>query len=585
MIEKKPAIIGHCIPPISAWPMLLLPLALGVSCGLHAQTAPAQRAEQLRQLDQQTNISRERVPGTPLPPVPRLDLRILTPEKSIVPKAADELEFEVTRIAVEGATYFPRTVVDALFAPLLNRKIGLTALREAANRLENLYRERGIFLARVFIPPQQLQQGVFTIQVIEGHISQVLVEAPDAAMGGRVDTLAQQLLGVRPLDLASLERVLLLLNDLPGVAATAVLRPGAALGSSELLITVVPTGNLYLGTFNNTGSNTTGPYTLSYSATLQQPLGSPGQLTVSVTASGTAANDLSGIRSLVTRYAQAVGNHGAIISFGSVLSQSQPAGAVSSLNIQSDALSISPRLRYPLLRSRTSSLYLDTGLALNRSETTSAGTLLTSDRATVADLSVSWMLSGWGGGSQTLGLGVFKGLKWLGAMGEDTPLPSAAGFDPTFTKYTLNLQRTQGLSQPFSLRFHLSGQFTRDKLLASEQLPFGGTIIGRGFTPSAIVGDQGLGAILELRYDLSPYPAAAVSDAQLYLSVDRAATRTVPMLDNAGTRSHLRSTTLGMRFSVSKNVQLDLRLAKASRNIADEQRLDRRLLLETLVRF
>ncbi len=564
--------------------MLLVPLAFGVSCGLHAQTTPSQRAEQLRQLDQQTNISRDRVPGAPLP-VPGLDLRILTPEKSIVPKAVDELEFEVTRVEVEGATYFSRAVVDALLAPLLNRKIGLTALREAANMLENLYRERGMFLARVFIPPQQLQQGVFTIRVVEGHIDQVLVEAPDAAMGGRVDTFARQLVGVRPLDLANLERVLLLLNDLPGVTATAVLRPGAELGSSQLLITVVPAGNLYMGTFNNTGSNTTGPYALSYNATLQQPFGSPGQLTVGVTAGGTAANDFSGIRSLVTRYAQAVGNHGAIVSFGGVLSQSHPSGAVSSLDIQSDAVSISPRLRYPLLRSRSSSLYLDTGLALNRSQTTSAGTPLTSDRATVADLAATWVLSGWGGGSQTLGLGVFKGLKWFGAMDKDAPLPSATGFEPTFTKYTLNFQRTQGLPQSFSLRFNLNGQYTRDKLLAGEQLSFGGSTIGRGFIPSAIVGDQGLGAILELRYDLKPYPAAAIGDAQVYLSVDRASTRTVPVSGNASTRSHLSSTALGVRLSVNKNVQLDLRFAKANQDIADEQRLERGLLLETLVRF
>eukprot|EP01041_Mallomonas_annulata_P028626 gene28626-50499_t len=58
-------------------------------------------------------------------------------------------------------------MADALFAPLLNKKVGLSAIRDAASALEAKYRERGFFLVRVFIPPQQVNAGIFKVQVIE----------------------------------------------------------------------------------------------------------------------------------------------------------------------------------------------------------------------------------------------------------------------------------------------------------------------------------------------------------------------------------------------------------------------------------
>ena len=73
---------------------------MGLCCAVQAQTAPGISAEQLRQIDQ-LNLSRERI-ANPLPTTPRVDLRILAPEKSPVPKAVDELEFTVAGVEVEG---------------------------------------------------------------------------------------------------------------------------------------------------------------------------------------------------------------------------------------------------------------------------------------------------------------------------------------------------------------------------------------------------------------------------------------------------------------------------------------------------
>jgi hemolysin activation/secretion protein len=567
---------------ISVCSILMALITLGLPCTLQAQVSLSiEQLQQLRQIEQQL---RNRAPEPPQR-APSLDLRILTPEKAAVPRAVDELEFEVKQVEIAGATFFPKAEVDAFFAPLLQKKIGLTEIRLAADALERKYRERGFFLARVFIPPQQLKEGMFRVQVIEGHISQVYVEGTDAARSSLVEAFAQQITSLRPLDLGSLERLLLLINDLPGVSATAVLRPGAELGSSELLLSVMPLGDLHMLSFNNTGSRTTGPYSLSHNATFQQAFGSPGQLNLSLTGSGADDYALKGIRSAVARYTQALGNSGLIFSFGGSLSKSRPAGSLERINLVSDATSLSPKLRYPLLRSRASSVYLDGGMSVNRSETTTFGTIITSDRYTAADVAASWSLDGWLGGSQNLGLGITKGLNLFGAMDGNAPNPSSAHFETGFTKVTVNLQRTQELPQQFSLRFNANGQHTRGKLLSGELISFGGPSLGRAYAAGAIAGDKGLGALLELRYDFKQRFVPAIGNLQAYISADSATTRTVAVPSAAATRAHLSSDAIGLRFSLLKDAQIDLRIARSGGRVTDDSRRDGRLLLDVLLRF
>jgi len=566
-------------------PFASMVLAMLAYTGLaQADTAPKPTSEQFQQIEQLNQLL-PRIPN-PLPVNPKFDLRILAPEKSAIPKAVDDIEFTISRVSVDGASYFTQTEVDSLFTHLVNKNVGLSELREAANALENKYRERGFFLARVFVPPQQIKDGIFKIQVVEGYVSQVFVDGKNDALNAEVATFARRLTDLRPLDLAGLERVLLIINDLPGVSVTAVLRPGVDLGSSELLLTATPLSNLYLGTFNNNGSQTTGPYALGYSATLQQPFKSLGQLNIGLTTSGKTSNGLEGIRSAVTRYTQALGSSGLMLSLGGLLSESKPGGTLEQLDIKSNSTSLAPRLRYPLLRSRASSVYLEAGLAVNNNVTTVAGAALSHDRYTVVDVLTSWVLNGWMNGTQSLGLGLAKGIHALGSMDSTAVHPTTAGFDAAFTKYAVSVQRTQRLPKQFSVYVNANLQYSRDRLLAGERIAFGGSTIGRGFPAAIIAGDKGQGMTLELRHDLNFGWDQWLQKPQMYVSVDSAVIHTNPSPTIEGTRSHLSSKAIGARFVIFKDTQIDLRLATAKQHlVTDDSRRNRRLLIEAITRF
>lgn len=513
----------------------------------------------------QADISRQRVPQ-PLPTTPSFDLRIQTPERAAVPRAVDEIEFEVKRIAVEGATYFPAAEVAAIFAPLEGRKIVLDDLRKAAATLEDRYRTQGFFLTRVFVPPQQVKDGVLTVRVVEGYVSNVFVDAPDEGTRRKLAKFMQPVVGERPVSLATVERQLLIVNDLPGIAGAGVLRQGAELGQSELALSVTERPPTYTLSVNNSGSNALGPWTFGANATLNRPFDRVGALDVGISGAG---ENLKELRSLSARYAEPIGHAGTIVSLGGLIALAKPGGPVAALDIDGQVTSFALRARHPLIRTRATSLFIDAGLSANRSRTEAANVRIILDKTVVGELALVLQQNGWLGGATNVTASLFRGLPWLGSMDEDASLPSVANFDPDFTRLAFNAQRVQPLAPRLSALLGVQGQYTGDTLLSGELISFGGMSIGRGYDPSVVAGDRGIGGVAELRYDVGLPEQPNLTSLQLYGFIDRA---TVTTLSNGAlpkSDSTIGSYGIGARAGLFGNAFLELRFADATRNVAN----------------
>lgn len=534
-------------------------LLAGAAWPATAQTVPAPS------IPSQADISRQRVPQ-PLPDTPTFDLRIQTPERAAVPRAVDEIEFEVKRIAVEGATHFPPAEIAAIFTPLEGRKIVLEDLRNAAATLENKYRADGFFLTRVFVPPQQVADGVLTVRVVEGYVSNIFVEAPDEATRKHLARIMQPVVGEKPVRLDTVERRLLIVNDLPGISGAGVLRQGAELGQSELALTATERPPSYAFSFNNTGSDALGPWTFGANATLNRPFARLGALDLGVSGAG---DNLKELRSATARYAEPVGNAGTIVSLGGLVALARPGGTVKALDIDGLVTSFALRARHPLVRSRATSLFLDAGLSANRSRTEAAGVRIILDKTVVGELSLVFQQNGWLGGATNASASLFRGLPWLGSMDEDAALPSVANFDPDFTRLAFTAQRTQPLTPRLSVQLAVQGQYTGDTLLSGELLSFGGAAIGRGYDPSVVAGDRGIGGVAEIRYDAKLPEQPNVNSLQLYAFVDRASATTLANGALPKSRATIGSYGVGARAGLFGNAFLDLRFADATREVAN----------------
>ena len=547
-----------------------------------AQPQVSPSANVTRQLEE---LSRQRVPGIPLPRSPQFDLRLQATEKSGAPKSVDELVFDVLSVRVTGNTVFPDREVDAIFADAVGAGITLEALRNRADALQQAFRQRGYFLTRVFIPPQQVRDGIFEVQVIEGFISAVYIDG-DASddLRHRVESLTRRLTATRPVKLSSIERSLLTVNDLPGVSAVSVLRQGAERGATEIVISVKALPDSKNLSLNNTGSLSVGPDTLALNANYNSPFGRLGALSLGASAGGDPGN-VNELKGLTARYVFPLGPTGALASVGGLLFYAQPGASLRALEIGSLSASASLRLHQPIQRSRVSSVYIDLGVAVNRSRTTLSGQRIGLDKSTVGEATLSWQQDGPSSASTSASLSAFRGLPLLDRSKGTDALVSTPGFNPDFLKFAVTAQRTQPLPlEGLSVLAAVQGQWSDDVLPAAEQVSFGGPGIGRGYDPGAQSGVRGIGGGLELRCDCLVGRGQAIGPTQLYAFVDGGLVWVRGAPDQPSERSSLGSFGAGVRVPLMGRSILDLQVAKALRRLdGDNQRSNPRTLFSLAV--
>jgi hemolysin activation/secretion protein len=248
-------------------------------------------------------------------------------------------------------------------------------------------------------------------------------------------------------------------------------------------------------------------------------------------------------------------------------------------------MSFNARMRFPIVRSRANSVYLDVGVALNRNKTSILGETLSDDRSTVAEATLSWQQANWLSGDTNVSLSLFQGLTVLGANDATAPLASVLGFEPRFQRLVYTLQRNQRIVPRVSAQLNVQGQYTTDRLASGETISFGGPSIGRGYDPSLIAGERGLGLAGELRYAL-PYAAEKlIEGVQLYTFADYARATVLATEIAEKQTNKISSLGFGLRMVMLGRFNVDLQGAQARRKLVADENISARFNLNVMVTF
>ncbi len=539
----------------------------------------------------------------PQPPVQTpFDFTIEQPGRSQVPRAVEELHFVLSDIHIEGAKSIPVAELKPLYAALIGHQVTVTNILDVADAIEDRYRSAGYVISRAFVPPQRVRNGVFTIRVVEGYVSDLTID------GGRPKTQAlirayfQKVLAERPLRLPTMERALLLANDLSGVAASGVLRPSPNVqGASELVVTLVEspvTGGFGV---DNRGSQFQGVWTLGADAEANGLFSAGDQLAASYATSPNVLEKVTG----QVRYRRPIGADGLSASAIVTVTHGEPGASLAPLQVITDSYAVGPRLTYPIWRSRAETLQLDGGFTIQDAKVTTLGLPLNHDQWRVIDLGLSYSraLLGAAAGAS---VDVAQGLGILGATTNNStsslglPILSQSGAsrgNPEFTKIGGTLRFAREVVGPLNVAMFAQGQYGFAPLLAGEQIAFGSSPIGRGYDPGAITGDHGVGGTFELRYD-EHLPQYHVDLVQPYVFYDTAkvwnvhgasAGIAITALGAVGTGSGLAlsSTGLGVRVDLPRNITTDFEFAHTMKAVpgSDNGRRTNKFLVEAAVRF
>ncbi|MDO8276907.1 MAG: ShlB/FhaC/HecB family hemolysin secretion/activation protein [Burkholderiaceae bacterium] len=441
-----------------------------------------------------------------LPPTGGPRITVPTPVPASTP--ASTVPITPAAFRIQGNTLIDSGALLALLQPRVGKTTHLQGLQEAAAEVRKYYVERGYLLTDAYLPEQALpaQGGTVTIAVVEARMGSVRVRVEGAGISqARAQAMVSaQLRRGDPITEYLLDKPVLLLRDLAGHDATAVVEPGARTGEVDVLVTVKSQGPVFETSVgaDNQGTRAAGAVRAFAEMQVNNPSGHGDQLGARV-----QLGEISRTRLYRLAYTISAGNLGSRLTLGATRTEYALGKQFAVLGATGRADVLSAAVLHPLVRSRSRNLFA----------TLSAEHKRLDDRLLLApssQRSISALRMGVSGNQldDALGTGGFTSVALNAALGrarlDDATLLLDQGVTGlrtagSFGKLNLEVQRAQYFSGPISLYGTLQAQHASRNLSSAEKMSLGGPTGVRGYPVGEAVGDSGVIANIEARYALS----------------------------------------------------------------------------------
>jgi hemolysin activation/secretion protein len=467
----------------------------------------------------------------------------------------------VQAVDIQGATAYKPGELEPYYRDIVGKSVPLSQVSGVLQQIQAKYRNDGYVLTVVRGTVEPVDgRSTLRIRVIEGFISDVKIDGDIGPVSVLIYNFLNKLTAIRPVNIADIERALLLAQDVPGVSVRAVLRPGTGEAGAVELIGQV--GRKPFGGFVQYDNRAA-------------PFAGPNELLV-----GAQANSFTstGERTEVILYdtpfnreqifGQAgvegfVGSSGLKLRGYGGYGPSRPGEPLSEAGFRSRLLLAGVSASYPLIRTRPLSLDLSLAFDVSRSEidTTGATPQVSDLRILRLGETLDFQDQTFGTGlvsANTVALTVHQGLPGLGASKSDDPNAPRLGNKVDFLKVTGELTRVQNLfsfsSNVVAVKLSVGGQYTSDILPPNEKYFLGGTKYGRGYFSGEITGDRALGTTAELQLNTSTsWPTSIGIQPYVFYDTGWAWNLAPGDLDQ-----HVKSAGVGVRFSLSQQISLEL---------------------------
>ncbi|HEY1936193.1 MAG TPA: ShlB/FhaC/HecB family hemolysin secretion/activation protein [Acetobacteraceae bacterium] len=562
--DRQPARLRRLTPALAAGALAI---------GAFAPMSPV-----LAQTAQPPQIQRNPLPqGAPgprvLPPAPPATsptpgLPALPPPGAEVPNR----NVTITGVSVEGVSAFPVAEIQR-YAQGLTGTVPLPKIDEAREAILQRYRSAGYVLTTVSASLDQA--GKLRFIVTEGRIASVKLDGNIGPAGTQVLRFLNQLTKIRPIDAATLERYLLLAQDVPGVSLRAVLEPSTdEPGALNLIAQVSRKAMGGVLSFDNRAFDQTGPIEglAVLDANSFTSLGEKTEFSYYHTFPNSqnfyqlSEEFFIGASGLKLRlYA----GEGQAIPIGG------GPGGLAVLAYQGQTRVLGSTLSYPVIRARQQTLNVSLTFDALESEvddnsSSSGGYGRASfDSLRVLRAGADYALSDlWAGPPRpavnAVSFRVSHGLHLLGAEDNDETGAPRQNEVTDFTKVDFNMSRTQTLFQPWSgasvaLMGLLTGQWSDQILPPAEQFYLGGSQFTRGYYSGQVPGDKAVAATAELQLntgtDMRMWGLSANVSTQFYIFYDWGETWQNQSTDFA---TKVASAGGGVRAQVTRYTEVDL---------------------------
>ncbi len=456
--------------------------SLGFSAAVQAESADAGQLMQQIEKERGAELPKRTLPDVIIAPQPQESVKGAT--------------ITVTSFQFAGNTLITSDLLQKRVAAFTNHPISFAELQSAAVAVAEAYREAG-WIVRSYLPQQDIQNGVVTIQVVEAVFGGAHQEGEQSSRltweraVAKIDAVQRR---GDPINVDNIERGVLLVDDLPGVSAAVSLQPGAAEKETVLVLKLIDepliNGSVAI---DNTGLRSTGRERITGNIYLNSP-SKRGDLAV--------ANLIhsEGINYARLAYSMPQGNVGWRTGISvAALSYNLVADEFKALDGEGGSTTFGVDATLPMIRSHFKNLYL--GLNYDHKRFDNETRNVTSSRYSINRISVSLngnLFDRLGNSGNSAGLTLTGGSVDLGSL-DFNELGAPSG---SFTKLNYYASRQQAVTDSISAIATLSGQAASAKLDSSEKFSLGGAAGVRAYPANEGSGSSGQLLNLEVRQRL-----------------------------------------------------------------------------------
>lgn len=485
----------------------------------------------------------------------------------------------IVTVSVQGVSVYPPTEIQGMTQGLIGPALPFAQIDTVRQQILQRYRADGYVLSAVSAQ-YDAATGQLQYRVTEGHISSVKLDGDIGPAGVQVLRFLNRLTEEPVTDAATLERYLLLAQDVPGVNLHAVLQPSTDQpGALTLVAQVSRQAVSGLIATDNRASRLTGPIETLAGIALNS-FSQYGEKTEVSIYHAWPNSQTFGQASIETF----IGSSGLKIQIYGGAGETVPTGPLSAINYNGITQVFGAKASYPVIRSRRQTL--NTWLAFDGIESTINSNLgaggpssVTSyDSLRILRLGADYAMSDlWAGDNRPaidgISARISKGMDILGATTNGQALTAPRlGEQTNLLKFNFQLSRTQTLWYPWqgasvALMGLLAGQWSNSILPPSEQFYLGGAQFTRGYYSGEVAGDKALATTAELQLntgiDLSRVGLSAEVNSQFYVFYDWG-----EVWQNQSTTlaPRLASTGGGVRIQATRHVEVDFEgLARLNR--------------------
>lgn len=167
-----------------------------------------------------------------------VEATISLPDQPAAKPASREANIPVKRFEFGSSEILSAEEIHAVLAAYEGRTVSLNDLFDAVEAINRLYAARHMPTARAFLPPQDIQDGVVKLRLVEAHVGAVKVNGAEYTQPGFIT----ERMGLKSGALMSVPRLeddLVRFNRLHDTQLRASVKPGAQFGTTDLELLVV----------------------------------------------------------------------------------------------------------------------------------------------------------------------------------------------------------------------------------------------------------------------------------------------------------------------------------------------------------